>query len=128
AVARALRVTPIPSEPLVGRSSAERREGPTRRKTPEGTRALPTPRHTPPTIEGRRLPELAMAAGFGSAADELVLRSDPDSLATLGADENSPLLADILRWQGSVLRDRGETSVAEKLYERSLEVARRLEY
>jgi tetratricopeptide (TPR) repeat protein len=69
-----------------------------------------------------------MAAGFGSAADDLILRSDAESLALLGADENSPLLADVLRWQGSVVRDRGATSEAERLYERSFEVAERLGY
>jgi tetratricopeptide (TPR) repeat protein len=86
------------------------------------------PRRTPPTVEGRRLAELAMAAGFGSTADDLILRSDRDSLAMLGADEDSPLLADVLRWQGSVVRDRGQTTDAEALYKRSLDVARRLDY
>jgi tetratricopeptide (TPR) repeat protein len=69
-----------------------------------------------------------MAAGFGSTADDLILRSDRESLAMLGADEDSPLLADVLRWQGSVVRDRGQTSDAEALYKRSLDVARRLDY
>jgi tetratricopeptide (TPR) repeat protein len=36
--------------------------------------------------------------------------------------------ADVLRWHGTVLRDRGRTSDAEPLYRRSLEVARRLGY
>jgi tetratricopeptide (TPR) repeat protein len=79
-------------------------------------------------VEGRRLAELAMAAGFGSTADDLILRSDRESLALLGADEHSPLLADVLRWQGSVVRDRGQTTDAEALYRRSLDVARRLDY
>ena len=79
-------------------------------------------------MEGRRLAELAMAAGFGSTADDLILRSDPESLALLGASDDSPLLADVLRWQGSVIRDRGQTTDAERLYEQSLEVARRLHY
>jgi tetratricopeptide (TPR) repeat protein len=79
-------------------------------------------------VEGRRLAELAMAAGFGSTADDLILRSDRESLALLGADEDSPLLADVLRWQGSVVRDRGQTTDAESLYKRSFEVANRLQY
>jgi tetratricopeptide (TPR) repeat protein len=79
-------------------------------------------------VEGRRLAELAMAAGFGSTADDLILRSDRESLAMLGADEDSPLLADVLRWQGSVVRDRGQTTDAEALYRRSLDVATRLGY
>lgn len=69
-----------------------------------------------------------MAAGFGSSVDDLILRSDRESLALLGADEDSPLLADVLRWQGSVVRDRGQTTDAEKLYTRSLGVANKLSY
>lgn len=103
------------------------RKGITSRKSPDPRKNL-TPRRTPPTVEGRRLAELAMAAGFGSTADDLILRSDRESLAMLGADEDSPLLADVLRWQGSVVRDRGQTTDAEALYRRSLEVARRLDY
>ncbi len=79
-------------------------------------------------MEGRRLAELAMAAGFGSTADDLILRSDRESLALLGADEDSPLLADVLRWQGSVVRDRGQTTDAEALYKRSYAVADRMNY
>ena len=69
-----------------------------------------------------------MAAGLGTTADEFMLRSDRESLALLGAHEDSPLLADVLRWQGSVIRDRGQTSDAEVLYKRSLDVAVRLNY
>src|SRR3954464_15972898 len=103
------------------------RKGITSRKSPEPRKNL-APRRTPPTVEGRRLDELAMAAGFGSTADDLILRSDRESLAMLGADEDSPLLADVLRWQGSVVRDRGQTTDAEALYRRSFEVAVRLGY
>ncbi|MEO5567464.1 MAG: tetratricopeptide repeat protein [Gemmatimonadaceae bacterium] len=99
----------------------------TSRKQSDQKRGL-SPRSTPPTVEGRRLAELAMAAGFGSTADDLILRSDRESLALLGADEDSPLLADVLRWQGSVLRDRGQTTDAEKLYVQSLAVAQKLHY
>ena len=111
----------------MARTSAEYRKGPTRRKPSELKKDL-MPRRSPPTIEARRLAELAMAAGFGAAADELILRSDRESLALLGADDGSPLLADVLRWQGSVLRDRGQTSDAERLYQRSLTVAKELAY
>src|SRR5258708_36184404 len=79
-------------------------------------------------MEARRLAGLAMGAGIGAAADELILRSDRESLALLGADEDSPLLAAVLRWQGSALRDRGQTSDAEALYRRSLAVAGKLVY
>ncbi len=111
----------------MARTSAEHQKGPTSRKSLELKKQL-TARRSPPTIEARRLAELAMAAGFGAAADELILRSDRESLALLGADEDSPLLADVLRWQGSVLRDRGQTSDAEALYRRSLAVAGKLVY
>jgi tetratricopeptide (TPR) repeat protein len=103
------------------------RKGTTSRKSSDSGKNL-GPRRTPPTVEGRRLAELAMAAGLGTTADDFILRSDPESLAMMGADEDSPLLADVLRWQGSVIRDRGQTSDAEALYKRSLEVAVRLEY
>lgn len=106
---------------------ASERKGTTSRKSSDPKKNL-TPRRTPPTVEGRRLAELAMAAGLGATADDLILRSDRESLAMLGADEDSPLLADVLRWQGSVVRDRGQTSDAESLYRRSLDVARKLDY
>lgn len=97
------------------------------RKSGEQTKKVP-PRRTPATVEGRRLAELAMAAGYGSASEDIVLRSDPASLALLGADEDTPLLADVLRWQGSVLRDRGQTTEAEDLYRRSLELSNKLSF
>src|SRR5579864_5364445 len=79
------------------------------------------------TVETRRLAEVARAAGFGDSAEE-VLRAGVDAVALLTGEEESPLLADLLRWQGSVLRDRGRTSEAQPLYERSLAVADRLKY
>jgi tetratricopeptide (TPR) repeat protein len=69
-----------------------------------------------------------MAAARGAVETELVLRSDPEALAMLGVSEDTPLLADILRWQGSVLRDQGKTDEAESLYHRSLRVAQDLDY
>lgn len=111
-----------PRELEVARTSVEHR-----RKSPELKKDL-SPRRSPPTVEARRLAELAMAAGFGASADDLILRSDRESLAMLGADDDSPLLADVLRWQGSVLRDRGQTTDAENLYKRSLAVAKKLNY
>ena len=46
----------------------------------------------------------------------------------LGVSEDSPILADVLRWQGSILRDQGKTDEAEALYQRSLRVAQDLDY
>jgi tetratricopeptide (TPR) repeat protein len=69
-----------------------------------------------------------MAATRGARGRDVVLRSDAEGLALLGVTEESPLLADVLRWQGSVMRERGQTAEAEALYERSLKVAQKLDY
>jgi tetratricopeptide (TPR) repeat protein len=79
------------------------------------------------TVEARRLAELARAAGLGDAPDN-ALQWHRDAVSLLGSDEPTPLLADVLRWQATVLRDRGRTSDAEPLYKRSLDVATRLGY
>jgi tetratricopeptide (TPR) repeat protein len=76
----------------------------------------------------QRRADLAMAAARGTTDTDVVLRSDPESLALLGVDEESPILADVLRWQGSVLRDQGKTDEAEALYQQSLRVAQHLDY
>jgi tetratricopeptide (TPR) repeat protein len=81
-----------------------------------------------PTPESRRRADLAMAAARGATGQDLILTSDPEGLALLGVDGESQLLADVLRWQGSVLRDRGQTAQAEALYKRSLEVAQKFDY
>jgi tetratricopeptide (TPR) repeat protein len=73
----------------------------------------------------RRLAELARVAGYGDSP-ESALRSIRDGLNRAGDDE--PLIADLLRWQGSILRDRGQTSAAEPLYRQSLDIARRVDY
>jgi tetratricopeptide (TPR) repeat protein len=78
--------------------------------------------------EARRRSDLATAAARGSAGKDLVLGSDPDSLALLGVAEESTLQVDVLRWQGSVLRERGQTAEAEALYTRSLKLAQNLDY
>ena len=76
----------------------------------------------------QRRADLALAAARGTADGDLVLRSDPESLALLGVDADSPIFADVLRWQGSILRDQGKTDEAEELYQRSLRVAQDLDY
>jgi tetratricopeptide (TPR) repeat protein len=73
-----------------------------------------------------RLAELARSAGYGDAPD-IAIQRNRDALALLD-DELTPLHADVLRWQGTVLRDRGRTSDAEPLYQRSLEIASELGY
>lgn len=77
--------------------------------------------------EARRLSELARAAGFGDSPDS-ALQLGREAIAMLTGDAETPLLADVLRWQGSVMRERGQTSAAEPLYQRSLGVAERLGY
>jgi tetratricopeptide (TPR) repeat protein len=81
----------------------------------------------PATVEARRLAEVARAAGLGDSPD-VALRSHREALELLGSDEPTPLLADVLRWQGSVLANRGRTSEAEPLFRQSLEIAEQLNY
>src|SRR5437763_14274253 len=78
------------------------------------------------TPEARRLGELARAVGLGDLPDTSAEWNR--AVAYLGAHEETPLLVDVLRWQGSVFRDRGETAQAERLYERSRRAAIALGY
>lgn len=79
------------------------------------------------TEEARRLAELARAAGLGECPAD-ALQWYREAIALLGAEGETTLLADVLRWQGSVLAGRGRTSEAEPFYQRSLEVSGRIEY
>jgi len=79
------------------------------------------------TAEARQLAELARAAGFGDSPDD-ALEWHREVQEFLETNEETPLLADVLRWQAVVLRDRGRTSDAEPLFERSLAVATRIRY
>jgi tetratricopeptide (TPR) repeat protein len=77
--------------------------------------------------EARQIAEAARAAGVGDEPDTAA-QGYREALALLGEHEVSTMHADVLRWHGTVLRDRGRTSDAEPLYRRSLELARRLAY
>src|SRR5881394_4098824 len=77
--------------------------------------------------EARQIAERARAAGLGDAPDAAAQRHR-DALSLLGDSVLTTVHADVLRWHGTVLRDRGRTSEAEPLYQRSLEIARRLGY
>lgn len=79
------------------------------------------------TAEARQLAELARAAGFGDSPDN-ALQWHREVQSLLETDDETPLLADVLRWQAVVLRDRGKTTDAEPLFARSLEVATRIRY
>jgi len=82
---------------------------------------------TSATVEARRLAALARGAGLGDSPDS-ALQLNKEALSLLGMDDETPLLGDVLRWQGVVLRDRGRTSEAEPLFHRSYEIATRLRY
>ena len=77
--------------------------------------------------DARQLAELARAAGLGESPD-LAVKWNREALVLLGNDGDTPLLADVLRWQGSVSNNRGRTSEAEPLFARSLEVATNIGY
>jgi len=77
--------------------------------------------------EAQRVAELALSETYGDSPD-VALQRHRDALLLLGSNELTPLHADTLRWEGTVLRDRGRTSDAQRLYDRSLEIARHLHY
>lgn len=89
-------------------------------------------RRTPPTdipVRGadtevaRQLIEKArMAEQHERPAQALGLYDD--ALAALGPDCLDPFFADVLRWKGTLLRERGETEAAHRCYARSLEKAK----
>src|SRR5262249_47296432 len=86
-------------------------------------------RSTPTTAasEARRVAELGRSAMYGDSPD-VALQRHRDALILLGSHELTPLHAETLRWEGNVLLHRGRTSDAQRLYDRSLEIARRLRY
>src|SRR5262249_30144649 len=51
-----------------------------------------------------------------------------EALHLIEGEEPTTFHADVLRWQGTTLRDRGRTSDAEPLYRRSLEIASQIGY
>jgi tetratricopeptide (TPR) repeat protein len=76
--------------------------------------------------DARQTAEQAREAGYGEAPDRAA-HQQQEALNQLDGGP-TPLHADVLRWKGTVLRDRGKTSEAEPLYRRSLEIARELGY
>ena len=78
----------------------------------------------------------ARAALFIEKAKNQQRRGDPDgalahyddALSLMEDEGDSPMAADVLRWKGFVLRERGDTTVAFRFFNRSLAMAERLEY
>src|SRR5690349_11462814 len=71
----------------------------------------------------RQLVELARAAEKWGKNDKAIGLFD-DALAVLGDNCTDPVTADVLRWKGTLLRERGETEAAFRCYSLSLEKAR----
>jgi tetratricopeptide (TPR) repeat protein len=77
--------------------------------------------------DARSIVDQANAAGLGDAPDDAA-REYRETLALLTDTTVTPVHADVLRWHGTQLRDRGRTSEAEPLYERSMEISRQIGY
>jgi tetratricopeptide (TPR) repeat protein len=76
------------------------------------------------TARARLLAERARAAGDRGASARALALFD-DALAELDERGCDPLVADVLRWKGTLLRESGDTTGANRLYLRSLAVAER---
>ncbi len=70
----------------------------------------------------RRLVELARVAEQHEESAKAQSLYD-DALAELGEESLDPFAADVLRWKGTLLRERGETDAAFRCYTKSLERA-----
>lgn len=71
----------------------------------------------------RRLVDLARAAEKREENDKALSLFD-DALSQLGEQCGEPFVADILRWKGTLLRERGDTEAAFRCYSASLDKAR----
>lgn len=71
----------------------------------------------------RQLVDLARIAEKREENDKALSLFD-DALSCLGEHCTDPLFADVLRWKGTLLRERGETEAAFRCYSTSLEKAR----
>src|SRR4030088_2164532 len=75
------------------------------------------------TRERRRPSELVEQARSAEKAGHTAkaLGLFDDALSALGEGSADPYVADVLRWKGTLLRERGETEAAFRCYTRSLE-------
>lgn len=77
--------------------------------------------------QARALAREALQSWRGADPDQALEACD-DAIAILLPVGPSDALADVLRWKGSVLRDRGNHAPAEELYHQSLTVAEAIGY
>jgi tetratricopeptide (TPR) repeat protein len=80
-----------------------------------------------PLDKARALAREALASWRGADPDQAIDACD-DALALLLPVGSSDALADVLRWKGSIMRDRGSHSAASDLYTQSLAVADSIGY
>lgn len=80
-----------------------------------------------PLEQAKALAANALAAARGADPDQAVEACD-DAIAVLLPIGATDALADVLRWKGSVLRDRGHHAAAADLYQQSLAVADSIAY
>lgn len=75
--------------------------------------------------QARKLVELARTAERAGDIDKSLALYD-DAIARLQEHIDSPFLADVLRWKGTVYREQGETEAAFQCYKKSLVHAERI--
>src|SRR5438034_4644016 len=80
-----------------------------------------------PLEKARALAQEALESWRGADPDHAVDACD-HALSLLFPVGPTDALSDVLRWKGSVLRDRGNRSAAAELYEQSLSVADAIGY
>src|SRR5688572_20024201 len=80
-----------------------------------------------PLERARSLAREALGSSRSADPDQALDACD-HALALLLPVGSSDALADVLRWKGSILRDRGQHSAASDLYSQSLAVADSIAY
>lgn len=80
-----------------------------------------------PVEQARELARLALANWRGGDPEQALDACD-HALSLLLPAGPSEALADVLRWKGTVLRDRGDLAAAQELYAQSLSVADAIRY
>src|SRR5881392_403900 len=99
---------------------------PARRRSHSGAEVIMVATRDP-LEQARALAEDALASWRGADPDRAIDACD-HAIGLLLPVGPSDALADVLRWKGSVLRDRGNHSAASDLYSQSLAVADSIAY